>query len=208
EWTTTKDYFELARLIEQKLATIPGVLFEVNQPIQMRFNELMTGVRQDVAIKIFGEDVLMLKKLADETAALIQSIPGVSTPQVEKTTGLPQISVQYDRIKLAGYGLRVADLNDVLETAFAGKVTGPVFENEREFDLVVRLDAAHRQCIEDLENLCVPMHDGSQIPFKQVAEIKFSEGPAQISREEGKRRIVIGFNVQDRDVKSVIADVR
>jgi len=208
EWTTTKDYFELARLIEQKLATIPGVLFEVNQPIQMRFNELMTGVRQDVAIKIFGEDVLMLKKLADETAALIQSIPGVSTPQVEKTTGLPQISVQYDRIKLAGYGLRVADLNDVLETAFAGKVTGPVFENERKFDLVVRLDAAHRQSIEDVENLFVPMHDGSQIPLKQVADIKFSEGPAQISREEGKRRIVIGFNVQDRDVKSVIADVR
>lgn len=208
EWTTTKDYRQLAQLMEEKLQVIPGVVFETNQPIQMRFNELMTGIRQDVAIKIFGENMETLTALATETGLLLQDIPGITTPQVEKTTGLPQITVTYDRMRLAGYGLNIADVNNILTTAFAGKSAGVIFENERRFALVVRLDSMFRTSIEDVGNLYLPIHDGNQIPLKQVATVAFKEGPAQISRESGQRRVVIGFNVRGRDVQSVIGDIR
>ncbi|WP_028786646.1 CusA/CzcA family heavy metal efflux RND transporter [Terrimonas ferruginea] len=208
EWTTTKDYNELARLISKKLETIPGVFFEANQPIQMRFNELMTGIRQDVAVKIFGENIDTLAKLAGKVAQVIRSVPGTSVPQIEKTTGLPQITIDYDRAKLASYGMNVADINQTVSTAFAGQSAGVIYENERQFDLVVRLDSASRRSLEDVSNLFVSLPDGGQIPLSQLARVEFREGPAQISREDGRRRIVIGFNVTNRDVSSVVKNIQ
>ncbi|POY36423.1 CusA/CzcA family heavy metal efflux RND transporter [Solitalea longa] len=208
EWTTTDDYNELARMMEEKLEAIPGVFFEANQPIQMRFNELMTGIRQDVAIKIFGGNIDDLAKLAPEIAKVIQSVSGTTSPQIERTTGLPQITIQYDRSRMANYGLNIEDVNSVVSAGFAGEAAGVVFENERKFDLVVRLDSAYRTSIEDVNNLFIPTSNGSQIPLKQIATISFKEGPAQISREDAKRRIVIGFNVKGRDVQSVVKEIR
>lgn len=208
EWKTTKDYNELAAVMMEKLEVIPGVFFEANQPIQMRFNELMTGVRQDVAIKIFGENIDTLAALAPKVSQVIQSVKGSTTPQIEQTSGLPQITIEYDRAKIARYGLNIEDLNRTISTAFAGEAAGVVFENERRFDLVVRLDSASRSSIDDVNNLFVALPNSVQIPLSQVATISFKEGPAQISREEGKRRIVIGFNVKDRDVASVVKDIQ
>ncbi len=208
EWTTTRNYNELAEKMMKKLEVIPGVFFEASQPIQMRFNELMTGVRQDVAIKIFGENVEQLADLAPKVAAVIQTVSGATEPQVERTTGLPQISVVYDRMRLANYGITVEDVNTVLSTAFAGQAAGVVFENERKFDLVVRLDSASRTSIDDVRNLFITTAGGNQIPLQQVADISFKDGPAQISREGGKRRIVIGFNIKGRDVESVVKEIQ
>jgi heavy metal efflux system protein len=208
EWTTTKDYNELAAMMIEKLEAIPGVFFEASQPIQMRFNELMTGVRQDVAIKIFGENIDTLAALAPRVAKIVQSVNGATEPQVERTTGLPQITIQYDRAKIAGYGLNIEDINHTISTAFAGEAAGVVFENERKFDLVVRLDSASRTSIDDVSNLFVATNNGNQIPLSQVANVSFKEGPAQISREEGKRRIVVGFNVKGRDVASVVKEIQ
>lgn len=208
QWTTTQDYNELASKMIEKLEVIPGVFFEASQPIQMRFNELMTGVRQDVAIKIFGENIDTLAVLAPQVAKIVQSVNGATEPQVERTTGLPQITIQYDRAKIAGYGLNIEDINHTISTAFAGEAAGVVFENERKFDLVVRLDSANRTSIDDVSNLFVATNDGNQIPLSQVANVSFKEGPAQISREEGKRRIVVGFNVKGRDVASVVKEIQ
>ncbi|HUC82588.1 MAG TPA: CusA/CzcA family heavy metal efflux RND transporter [Flavisolibacter sp.] len=208
EWTTTDDYNELARLMEEKLEAIPGVFFEANQPIQMRFNELMTGVRQDVAIKIFGENIDTLAALAPRIAKVIQSVEGATEPQIERTAGLPQITITYDRGRIASYGLNVEDVNRVVSTAFAGQSAGVVFENERKFDLVVRLDSVYRSSIEDVANLFIPIATGAQVPLSQVATVAFKEGPAQISREDAKRRVVVGFNVKGRDVQSVVEDIQ
>lgn len=208
EWKTKKTYDELANEISEKLEVIPGVFFEKNQPIQMRFNELMTGIRQDVAVKIFGENLDSLSIYADKVGKIIQSIDGATDPQIERISGLPQINVEYDRTRLANYGLSVLDVNDALSTAFAGKSAGQVFENERRFDLVVRLDSINRTNINDVNNLMLATNSGNQIPLSQVANISYKLGPAQISREEGKRRIVIGFNVKNRDIASVVKDIQ
>lgn len=208
EWTTTDDYKELANMMLEKLEVIPGVFFEANQPIQMRFNELMTGVRQDVAIKIFGENIDTLAALAPRIATVIQSVNGATEPQIERIQGLPQITITYDRSRIANYGLNIEDINNVVSTAFAGKKAGVVFENERKFDLVVRLDTTYRTSIEDVANLFIPTASGNQIPLNQVATVEFKEGPAQISREDAKRRVVVGFNVKDRDVQSVVQDIQ
>jgi cobalt-zinc-cadmium resistance protein CzcA len=208
EWTTTKDYNELATMIKEKLEVIPGVFFEVNQPIQMRFNELMTGVRQDVAVKVFGENIDTLAAIANKVAKVVQTVKGATAPQIERTTGLPQITIQYDRARIAAYGLNIDAINNTVSTAFAGQTAGVVFENERKFDLVVRLDSTSRSSIDDVSNLFVATPEGKQIPLSQVATVQFKEGPAQISREGGKRRIVIGFNISGRDVQSVVEEIQ
>ena len=209
EWTTTKDFDMLAQMMLEKLEeAIPGVFFEASQPIQMRFNELMTGVRQDVAVKIFGENIDTLAAIAPRLAQLIQTVEGATDPQVERTTGLPQITIAYDRSRIASYGLNIEDVNDVISTAFAGKAAGVVFENERRFDLVVRLDTTFRTSIDDVSNLYIPTGNGNQIPLSQVATVELKDGPAQISREDAKRRVVIGFNVEGRDVQSVVEDIQ
>ncbi len=208
EWTTTGDFYELADLMRDKLSTIPGVIAEPSQPIQMRFNELMTGIRQDVAIKIFGENLDTLVAYADKVADVIGPIKGITQPQIERVDGLPQITIEYDRARLAGYGLNIEDVNHVISTAFAGEVAGAVYENERKFDLVLRLDSSSRSSMEDVSNLYVPMKDGNQIPLSQVATVSFKTGPAQISREAGKRRIYVSFNVSGRDVSSVVKEAQ
>lgn len=207
-WKERKSYQELAEEIKKKLETIPGVFFEANQPIQMRFNELMTGIRQDVAVKIFGENLDSLSIYANKVSQVIQKVDGVTAPQVERVDGLPQINVEYDRTRLANYGITVEDVNNVLSTAFAGKVAGQVYENERRFDLVVRLDSVYRTDINDVKNLMIPTNTGNQIPLSQVAAVLYKLGAAQISRESSKRRIVIGFNVSGRDVQSVVKDIQ
>jgi len=208
DWKTKKSYDELADEIFEKLEVIPGIFFEKNQPIQMRFNELMTGIRQDVAVKIFGENLDSLAIYADKVSKVIQTVNGATSPQVERVSGLPQINVEYDRTRLANYGINVEDVNNVVSTAFAGKSAGQVFENERRFDLVVRLDSTYRTDIDDVSNLMIPTNTGNQIPLSQVATISYKLGAAQISRESSKRRIVIGFNVSGRDVQSVVEDIQ
>ncbi len=208
EWTTTQDYNELSDMMEDKLKNIPGVFVEANQPIQMRFNELMTGIKQDVAIKIFGENMDTLGSIAPKVVAVIKTVQGVAEPQIEQTAGLPQITITYDRTRIANYGLNIEDINKVVSTAFAGESSGSIYENEKKFDLVVRLDSAHRTTIDDVSNLYIPTANGNQIPLSQVAAIDFKEGPAQISREDAKRRLVIGFNVQGRDVQSVVKEIQ
>jgi heavy metal efflux system protein len=208
EWTTTKDFYALADLMRDKLSTIPGVIAEPSQPIQMRFNELMTGIRQDVAIKIFGENLDTLVAYADRVSKVINPIKGITQPQVERVDGLPQITIEYDRAKIAGYGLNIEDINHVISTAFAGEAAGVVFENERKFDLVLRLDSIHRTNLDDVSDLFVPLNDGNQIPLSQVATVSFKTGPAQISREAGKRRIYVSFNVSGRDVASVVKEAQ
>ncbi len=208
EWPEKKTYNELAEEMMEELAVIPGVFFESSQPIQMRFNELMTGVRQDVAVKIFGENIDTLAALAPQVVKLVQTVEGATDPQMEQTTGLPQITITYDRARLATYGMSIADVNHTISTAFAGESAGVVFEDEKKFDLVVRLDSAHRSSIEDVSNLFVTTPNGVPLPLSQVATVSFIEGPAQISREEGKRRIVIGFNVRNRDVESVVEEIQ
>ena len=208
EWTTTKDYKELSEMMAEKLSVLPGVFVEESQPIQMRFNELMTGVKQDVAVKIFGENIDSLAFLADKAANIIRKVDGVGSPQIERTTGLPQITIEYDRAKLNNYGLNVEDVNRTISTAFAGEAAGAVYENERKFDLVVRLDSTNRSSIEDVSNLFISAANGIQIPLSQVATVSFKDGPAQITREGGKRRIVIGFNIQGKDVQSVVKEIQ
>ncbi len=207
-WSSGRSYNELADAIMEKLEVIPGVFFEKNQPIQMRFNELMTGIRQDVAVKIFGENIDTLAAYAAKVSELIQSVQGARSPQAERVSGLPQINIDYDRTRIANYGLSIQDVNEVVSTAFAGRSTGQIYENERRFDLVVRLDSTYRSSIEDVKNLMIPTNTGIQVPLSQVANISYKLGPAQISREAGKRRIVIGFNVAGRDVQSVVKDIQ
>ena len=208
EWKRDISYDELADEINEKLESIPGVFFEKSQPIQMRFNELMTGIRQDVAVKIFGENMDTLLNYANKVNSVVQGVEGATEPMVERVAGLPQIVINYNRTQIANYGLNIEDINHIVSTAFAGGSAGVVFENERKFDLVVRLDSTHRNNIEDVSHLYIPTASGTQIPLSQVAEIKLELGPAQISREDGKRRIVIGFNVKGRDVSSVVTDIQ
>jgi cobalt-zinc-cadmium resistance protein CzcA len=208
EWTSAKNKEELMGKMSEALEAIPGANTEFSQPIQMRFNELMTGVRSDVAIKIFGEDLDMLVSKGDEVLQLIQGIKGVAEAKTERVAGLPQITVRYNKDKLALYGLNVGDLNKVIRTGFAGEVAGVVYEGEKRFDMVVRLAPEKRQDIANLKTLFVSLPSGSQIPLEQVADINYEPGPMQISREEGKRRIVVSFNVRDRDIKSVIEEIR
>lgn len=208
EWTSADSKEELMEKMEEALEEIPGAFTEFSQPIQMRFNELMTGVRSDVAIKIYGEDLEMLVSKGDEVLQLIQKVEGVADAKAERVAGLPQITVRYNKDKLALYGLNVGDLNRVIRVGFAGEAAGVVYEGEKRFDLVVRLAADNRQDISNLRTLFVPLPSGNQIPLEQVADIDYEPGPMQISREDGKRRIVVGFNVRGRDVKSVVDEIQ
>ena len=207
EWTSAKTREELVGKMEEKLVTLAGVKFEFQQPIQMRFNELMSGSKQDIAIKIFGDDLTILAEKATEVEKVIRTISGVVDINVEKVTGLAQIQVDYNRDRLAQYGLSVEDVNSVLRAAFAGSQAGVVFDEEKRFGLVVRLDKDYRKNLDDIKNLTVALPDGHQIPFEQLADISTKSGPAQVSRENTRRRITIGFNVRNRDIQSVIKDV-
>ncbi|MGE5446852.1 MAG: CusA/CzcA family heavy metal efflux RND transporter, partial [Bacteroidales bacterium] len=207
EWTSATTREELVAKMEEALIPLAGVKFEFQQPIQMRFNELLSGSKQDIAVKIFGDDLDVLAQKASNVEKIIQQIEGVEDINVEKVTGLAQVQVEYNRDRLAQYGLSVEDVNRVLKAAFAGSQAGVVFNEEERFALVVRLDKDYRKSLDDVKNLSVALPNGGQIPFEQVADIQIKSGPAQVSRENTKRRITVGFNVRGRDVQSVINEV-
>ncbi|GJM27843.1 MAG: acriflavine resistance protein B [Cyclobacteriaceae bacterium] len=207
EWTTTDSKEKLIERIKSRLEQIPGVTYEFTQPIEMRFNELMTGIRQDVAIKIYGEDLNILANKADEVASLVADIEGVGDLRVEATEGQPQISINYDRNKLAFYGIDIADLNQSVKTAFAGRKAGVVFEGERRFDLVIRLEDRFRSELQDVKKLLVSLPSGAQVPLDEIAAIGYKSEPMQISREGTNRRTYVGINVRGRDIKSLVEEI-
>jgi len=207
EWTSARTREELVAKMEEKLVVLAGVKFEFQQPIQMRFNELLSGSKQDIAVKIFGDDLTILSEKATAVEKIIQGIEGVEDLNVEKVTGLAQVQVTYNRERLAQYGVSIEEVNRVLRAAFAGSQAGVVYDGEKRFGMVIRLNADFRQNIEDVRNLSVALPNGGQIPFEQLAEIEIKSGPAQVSRENTKRRITVGFNVRNRDVQSVIDEV-
>ncbi|TNJ44173.1 CusA/CzcA family heavy metal efflux RND transporter [Tamlana fucoidanivorans] len=208
EWISAESKDELADKFKQALHSIPGMEVEFTQPIEMRFNELITGVRADIAIKIFGEDLSVLAQKANEIKSLIQDVDGASDIIVEKVEGLPQMNVHYNRHKIARYGLNISDINDIITMGFAGKTLGQVFKGEKRFDLVARLEASNRKNIEHLKTLYIDTPNGIKIPLNELAEIKYTTGPAKISRDDTKRRIVVGINVRKRDLQSVVDDVQ
>ena len=209
EWTSASTKDELAEKMQATLDKhLVGIAIGFQQPIQMRFNELMTGARQDVVLKIFGEDLETLAKEADKLAKLIEPVAGVSDLYVEKVIGLPQIVVSFDREKLAQFGISIDEANKMLNTAFAGSIAGTVYEGDRRYALVVRLEKENRQSIEDVRNLFITNMHQEQIPLNQVAEISFKSGANQIQREEAKRRIIVAFNVRGRDVESIVNEIQ
>ncbi len=208
EWVSAKSKDELADKFKQALTIIPGLEVEFTQPIEMRFNELITGVRADIAIKIFGEDLDILSKKGNEIHKLIENVEGAADITVEKIVGLPQMNVAYDRAKIARYGLNIKDLNDMVSMGFAGRIVGIVFEGEKSFDLVVRLDSENRKDIDDLKNLFVDAPSGVKIPLSELANITYQKGAAKISRDNTHRRIVVGVNVRNRDLQSVVDDIQ
>ncbi|MBB1286848.1 CusA/CzcA family heavy metal efflux RND transporter [Flavisolibacter sp. BT320] len=208
EWVSAENRLEMMEKMEEALAVLPGVNVEITQPMQMRFNELMTGIRQDVAVKIYGEDLDILAQQAESISKLIAKVDGVGEPFVERVSGLPQITVEYNRDKMAQYGLSISDVNMVLQSAFAGNTAGVVFEGEKRFDMVVRLQRDLREDVSNIENLYIPLPTGNRVPLNQVANIEFKDAPAQVSREDGRRRIYVGFNVKDRDVESTVQEIQ
>jgi heavy metal efflux system protein len=207
EWISAKTTPELMEKMEETLSAIPGLEAEISQPIQMRNNELLTGIKQDVAIKIFGEDLDVLTQQAGKVKKMIEDVPGVSGIFVEEVAGLPQIQVKYNHEKMAAYGVSVDDISEILETTFAGAVAGSLYEGDKKFDIVLRMDPSQRN-VESLEQLSIPLKDGTDIPLSQVADIDYSPAPAQVSHEDGARRIYVGFNVKGRDVQSTVEDIQ
>ncbi|HOY96340.1 MAG TPA: CusA/CzcA family heavy metal efflux RND transporter [Catalimonadaceae bacterium] len=208
QWKSTSSREELAEKMQEALEAIPGVSFGFQQPIQMRFNELMTGAKQDVAIKIYGEDLDVLASQARKLGQLVQSVEGAKDLYLEKVTGLPQIVVSFDRDKVAQFGLNINDMNRMVSTAFAGESAGLIYEGEKRFDLVVRLNQENRQGLENVRNLYVTTAKGQQIPLSEVADINFKVGPNQIQRDDAKRRITVAFNVRGRDVESIVGEIQ
>ncbi|MBP5650631.1 MAG: efflux RND transporter permease subunit [Bacteroidales bacterium] len=208
EWTSAKTKNDLQEKMEEALGVIPGLDAEMSQPIQMRNNELITGIRQDVAVKIYGGDTEVLADLADKVVHHIKNVDGVGSLYVEKVNGLPQLQVEYNRQMLAKYGISIRQANDVLQSAFAGKIAGSVMEENRQFDIVLRIHNDERDALSNFEGLFVPSPSGVSVPMRQLATISYKEAPAQISHEDAERSIFVGFNVKDRDVSSTVKDIR
>ena len=208
KWTSADSKEELIEKIQEKISVVPGVNFVFTQPVELRFNELLTGVREDVAIKLYGEDLGVLADKVQEIAAVIRSVPGAADLNVEATSGLPQMTVEYNRAKMAQYGVTVDKLNDYVSAAFAGEAAGVIFEGEKRFDVVIRLAKDFRQDINSLKNLYIDLPNGVQVPLKEVADISYKPGPMQISRDNTSRRISVGVNVRGRDVKSMVEEIQ
>lgn len=207
-WKTAKSKEELAGKFKQALEIIPGIDYEFTQPIEMRFNELITGVRSDIAIKVYGDDIEYINQKAIEIKNQIEKVPGAEDIILEKTTGLPQVKVAYKRDKIAQYGVDISTLNTFLSTAFGGKTAGVIFEGEKRFDLVVRLDNQNRKEIANIKNLIIKTPLDIQVPLSEFADIEYTEGPAKISRDNTRRRVVVSVNVRNRDLQSVVKDIQ
>jgi len=208
EWTRSISKDELITSMKHAVEQVPGVNFEFTQPIEMRFNELITGVREDIAVKLYGDDLTVLTEKAEEIGKIVATVNGVADMKVEAISGQPQITINYNRSKLAQYGLQINELNKLIETAFAGGVAGTIFEGEKRFDLVVRLKEELRQDLSNVKNLFVPLPNGTQIPLKEVASISYKPGPMQISRDNTNRRTYVGINVRGRDIKSLVEEIQ
>jgi len=208
EWKSAKTFNEMSEKMGKALADIPGITAGFQYPVQMRFNELMTGARQDVVCKIFGENLDTLAVYAEKLGKIVNTVEGAQNLFVEPITGMPQVVIAYNRNTIAQYHLNIEDINQVVNTAFAGQTTGLVFEGEKRFALVVRLQTSARKDLEDIQNLLIPTPQGTQIPLSQLANVSIKNGPNQIQREDAKRRIVVGFNVKGRDVQSIVNELQ
>ena len=208
EWTTVSSKDELIDKMKQAVEIIPGVNYEFTQPMEMRFNELLEGVREDIAIKIYGDDIDVLSRKAEEISKIIAGTEGIGDMKAESITGLPQITIAYNRNKLAQYGLQINALNKIVQSSFSGGMAGVIFEGEKRFDLVVRLNSNDRKDISDVENLYINLPSGLQIPLREVANVSYKGGPMQISRDNTSRRTYVGINVRGRDVKSLVTEIQ
>lgn len=208
EWTSANSFNELSEKMSAALQDIPGVTFGFQYPVQMRFNELMTGAKQDVVCKIYGENLDTLTKYAALLGNKVAQIKGTKDIYVENITGLPQVIIRYKRNVIAQYGLNIEDINRVINTAFAGQSSGLVFEDEKRFDVVVRLAGEQRKDVEDVQNVLIPTPEGMQIPLQQVADVSIQESVNQIQRDDAKRRIIVGFNVRGKDVQSIVNELQ
>ena len=209
EWTSAHSYEELSEKMSAELKkNMIGVTYSFQYPVAMRFNELMTGARQDVVCKIFGENLDTLKVYAEKLGEISKKIEGAQNIYVEPVSGMPQIVISYKREAMSQFGLNVNDVNNVVNTAFAGQSTGSVFEGEKKFDLVVRLDGNQRKNVEDVNNLLVSTPSGIEIPLSSVANVELKESVNQIQRENAQRRIIVGFNVRNRDIQSTVEDLQ
>jgi cobalt-zinc-cadmium resistance protein CzcA len=207
EWTSAKTFDELAEKMSKKLSAIPGISVGFQYPVQMRFNELMTGARQDVVCKLFGENLDTLSLYAQKIGSLVGTVEGAKDIYVETMNGMPQVVINYNREALVKYGLRINDINRTVNAAFAGAVAGQVYEEERSFDLVVRLNPDLKRDLHDVEKLLISLDDGTQIPLDQLASVNEINGPNQIQREDAKRRITVGFNIRGKDVETVVNEL-
>ena len=208
EWTSAKTFSELREKMSKAVEDVPGVTTSFQFPVQMRFNELMTGAKQDVVCKIFGENIDTLARYAEKLGAVINTVEGAKNLYVEPVTGMPQVVIEYNRATIAQYNLNISDINRLVNTAFAGQQTGMVFEEEKRFGLVVRLNTDKRKNLEDVQNLLIPTPQGTQIPLYLLANVQVKDGPNQIQREDAKRRIIVGFNVRGRDVQSIVNELQ
>lgn len=209
EWTTTKDKTELVEKMSKALEErVPNATVSFSQPIELRVAELISGVRSDVAIKLYGDDLDVLKEKADEIVKSVQGVSGAEDVKAEATSGLPQLQIKPDRAAIARYGLNVEDVNDLVESVVAGKEVGQVFEGEQRFNLVVRLNEESGKNIESIKNLLLTAPNGSRVPLSEVADIALVEGAAQISREDTRRRIGVELNVRGRDIGSFVTEAQ
>ncbi|MEY3432212.1 MAG: hypothetical protein RL131_148, partial [Bacteroidota bacterium] len=208
KWTSAESYDELANKMSEAIGRVPGLTGGFQYPVQMRFNELIAGAKQDVVCKIFGENLDSLAKYAAAFHDVIRTVEGAKDIFVERVTGLPQVVIRYNKPAIAAYGLHISDVNRAIRTFLAGESAGYIYENERKFDLTVRLTENSRNDLDDIRNLLLTNAKGMQIPLSQVAEINIEEGPNQVQREDAKRRITVGFNVRDRDIQTVVEEVQ
>ncbi len=208
EWPSGWNQDDIAEAMRDKLKALPGVQIVMAQPISDRVDEMVTGVRSDIAVKVFGDDLDTLKKKAEEIAKVAQSIQGAQDMRVERISGQQYLIIEIDRQAIARLGLNAADVHDVIETAIGGKVATDVYEGERRFSATVRLPVEFRNDVEAIRHILVSAPGGAQVPLEALAEIRLADGPAQISRETAKRRIVVGVNVKDRDLGSFVAELQ
>ncbi len=209
EWTSAKTYDELSeKMTEELKKNMLGVTYSFQYPVNMRFNELMTGARQDVVCKIFGENLDTLKVYAEKLGEISKKIEGAQNIYVEPISGMPQIVINYNRSKIAQYGVSINEINNIVNTAFAGQAAGAVYEGEKKFDLVVRLAGEQRKNIEDVQNLLISTPMGIEVPLSTLADVSLKESVNQIQRENAQRRIIVGFNVRNRDIQTTVADLQ
>ena len=208
KWKNAKTKEELIEKMIEKLDSLPGLNYSFSQPVALRVNELLTGVREDIAVKVYGENLDTLNMIGEKMVNVISKIDGAEDVALERTAGLPQITVKYDRQRIARYGLNIDKLNSYVCAAFAGAKAGVIFEGEKRFDMVIRLDQKERKSIDDIQNLYVDLPNGSLIPLKEVADISYEPGPMQISRDKASRRVYVGVNVRGRDVQSLVEEIK